>query len=60
MYWGHSKQYWMSEGKDNVWKQVSLEAAANMSDAWCNPKVAKYFQKYVPESFELFKKEGMK
>lgn len=58
--WGHSTSYWMEMGKDNVWKQVNCEAAANMSDAWCNPKVAKYFKKYFPESFELFKKEVMK
>ena len=58
--WGHSTSYWMDMGKDNVWKQVNSEAAANMSDAWCNPKVAKYFKKYFPESFELFKKEVMK
>lgn len=58
--WGHSTSYWMDMGKDNVWKQVNCEAAANMSDAWCNPKVAKYFKKYFPESFELFKKEVMK
>lgn len=58
--WGHDTKYWMNEGKDKVWKWVNLEAAANMSDAWCNPKVAKYFKKYFPESFELFKKEVMK
>ena len=58
--WGHSTSYWMEKGEDNVWKQVNCEAAANMSDAWCNPKVAKYFKKYFPESFELFKKEVMK
>ena len=60
IYWGHSTSYWTEKGKDNAWKQVTCETAANMSDAWCNPKVAKYFKKYFPESFELFKKEVMK
>lgn len=60
IHWGHSTSYWMDMGEDNAWKQVNCEAAANMSDAWCNPKVAKYFKKYFPESFELFKKEVMK
>ena len=58
--WGHSTSYWTNEGKGKTWKWVNLEAAANMSDAWCNPKVGKYFKKYFPESFELFKKEVMK
>lgn len=58
--WGHSTSYWKSMGENRVWQKVNREAVANMSDAWCNPKVGKYFKKYFPESFELFKKEVMK
>lgn len=60
IYWGHADAYWTRNGKSNAWKMVNVEAVANMSDAWCNPKVAKYFEKYFPESFKLFKKEVMK
>lgn len=58
--WGHSTDYWNIRGKKERWKQVCVEAFANMTDAWSNPKVAKHFKKYFPKSFEMYKKGVMK
>ena len=58
--WGHGKEYWERAGLSKAWTQVNVEAFANMSDAWSNPKVAKHFKKYFPESYKFFKEEVMK
>lgn len=55
--WGHSAEYWKRRGEDS-WKEVTSEAWANMNEAFINGgKAEEAFQKYFPESYQLFKEE---
>lgn len=55
--WGHSASYWKRKGEDS-WKEVTSEAWANMNGAFINGgKAEEAFQKYFPESYQLFKEE---
>lgn len=56
--YGHGNEYW--ESGRSPWTNVCCETYAHMFASLFNPKAAKYYEKYMPESYNYFKKEYVK
>ena len=52
--WGHSTEYWEKKGQQ---KGVILETMAHFNVAMADPRAAKYFEDYFPESYRLMKEQ---
>lgn len=52
----HSTAYWKRRGKEDMWKDVTSEAFANMHHAYCTKEGREAMEKLMPKSFEYFEK----